>query len=309
LVALTSPALSAPTQTFLVDAGGGGDFTNLQAAVDAVPDGSLLRVVPWPNPALGSYGPVQLSGKSLTFLGLGPYPVIVDSCRITDLDPQQTVVVRNFHFRSTNQAQPTLGIANCEGTVRLHGCRLGGPSESLLQGLPRPLLEVTVSADVTLDRCFVGDGEVSARPGVLVDESRLTATHSSLFAGDPRLGFAVNGPRDGVMGGTGVEVRGRSFVWLGDCVIEGGDGESIENAFFGQGLARGGDGGTGLLVAPSASCVLVDTVLRAGAPGDYFLWNGVGPYNTGAPGIELVGAAQFVPGEQRGLDVFQPVLS
>ncbi|MEZ6015385.1 MAG: right-handed parallel beta-helix repeat-containing protein [Planctomycetota bacterium] len=300
--------MSAPAQTFLVDAGGGGDFSSLQAAVLAVPDDSVLRLVSWPDPAAGSYGSMELSGKSLTVYGLGGTPVNVDWVRIADLDPLQSVTFHNVHFFTANETKPALEVVDCAGTVRLHGCRLSSMEHS--SSSPRPtLLMVNQAADVTLDRCTVDGAEGSFRPGVLIEDSRLTATRSSLIAGDASLAFALNEPRDGDSGRTGVEVRGRSFVWLGDCLVEGGDGQSIQNGYAFMGLARGGDGGTGLLVAPGASCVLVDTVLRAGAPGGYYDWFGSGPHNPGALGADLVGAAQSVAGEQRALDVMQPMLS
>lgn len=51
-----------------VDPGGGGEFTQLQAAIDAVPPGTILRVVG------GTYGPLTIT-KSLTILG-DPAPTI-----------------------------------------------------------------------------------------------------------------------------------------------------------------------------------------------------------------------------------------
>ncbi len=302
LVATTTAA----AQSFLVDAGGAGDFLSIQAAVQAVPDGSTLRLLTAPDPAAESYDSISVNGKSLSFEGLGSVPVLVPWARVRDLAAGQTVSFRNIQFRERYGQVPRLEVSNCAGTVRVHDCEL-----MVEDGASVPLtaiLEVTHSANVTLDGCVI-DGASSSRPAAILMDSRVTATRTSFIGGLTPRNFNVSSIRDGETGTTGVELRGRSFAWLGACHLEGGEGESMENAYSGMGWGYGGDGGTGLKVGPSAVCARLDTTVVGGAPGLYWLWSQLSSGNPGAPGVAIDGAVQDVPGQQRTLDAMHPVHS
>lgn len=68
LVAAAAALVSTPRGQVVVDPNGGGHFTSLQAAIDAVPEHTVLRVVG------GTYGPLEIS-KSLTIVG-DPAPTL-----------------------------------------------------------------------------------------------------------------------------------------------------------------------------------------------------------------------------------------
>jgi hypothetical protein len=86
-----SSLLAQGGPTFVVDAanGPGTNYVDVQAAVLAAPDGSVLLVRP------GSYAPVTIDGKGVTVLADSSF-TIQGSLQILNTQPQQRVLVRGF---------------------------------------------------------------------------------------------------------------------------------------------------------------------------------------------------------------------
>src|SRR5262245_64180842 len=83
-------AVAAPAQTYVVDAAGGGHFTSLQTAIDAVPSGATLHV------KSGSYSGFAIQGKSLTIVAEvagGPNVTYPGSVTLSGLAPGQRVCI------------------------------------------------------------------------------------------------------------------------------------------------------------------------------------------------------------------------
>ena len=73
LAAVAAAAVPPQGQLWIVDKAGGGDFTEIQAAVDFASDGDTIRVVPETLPGV-TYSDVVIDGKGLVLLGENPQP-------------------------------------------------------------------------------------------------------------------------------------------------------------------------------------------------------------------------------------------
>src|SRR6186713_2504221 len=108
---------SAACQTYVVASGGGGQFTSLPQAIQAVPDGATLHVKP------GTYSEFTISGKSITMLAetVGTVTVNVNTaCTITGLSAAQRVFVSGFTFAAGFLAwNATISVTACAGSVVL----------------------------------------------------------------------------------------------------------------------------------------------------------------------------------------------
>jgi hypothetical protein len=129
------PGLLSAQQTILVDAAGGGDFTDIQPAVFAADPGDIIRV------RHGVYGPVTVS-RSLRILGdrIGSHAndlvVINGALQLTGLARDESLVIAGLRATSVS-------VVSCLGDV-------------YLSNLIGPLL-VSSSSFVTLDE-YTGTG-------------------------------------------------------------------------------------------------------------------------------------------------------
>ena len=105
--------------TLRVCAGGGGDFTDIQPAVDASIPGDVIGVCP------GTYGPVKITwGVDVDIIGLGgPNQTFIEGAgRPAELD-EGTLDLRGFHLRGDGLYDPYFpkagGFSLYEGTASL----------------------------------------------------------------------------------------------------------------------------------------------------------------------------------------------
>lgn len=136
IVLILTGSLSAQGQTFLVDAssGPGTNYTDIQAAVQAVPSGSILIV------RQGTYSPVVISGTGLTIL-CDPNVVAAGNPFLTiqNTQPQQSVTVRGLQGNGSSG----LIVQSALGPVTYDGA---GHSIVTLPWFPLPQVGVTVNA-------------------------------------------------------------------------------------------------------------------------------------------------------------------
>ncbi|MBL8722720.1 MAG: hypothetical protein JNK49_01670 [Planctomycetes bacterium] len=166
---LGAVALVAQGQSFFVDLnnGPGTNYTDLQTAIQAVPDGSSLWV------RQGNYPAVTIAGKGLTILGVTS--VSLGGLRISNLAASQTVAVSGIRFRT----DATLDIANAAGSVVIDG------EDSLLngQGLGILPLRIQASPQVHLRRFRIEHGlgdcaaSISGGSSVVLESSDLFGSH------------------------------------------------------------------------------------------------------------------------------------
>ena len=212
---LLAPAAGATT--WVVDAAGGGNFTSIQAAIDAASPGDVLLVKP------GFYTAFTL-GKDLSILGTatGPAPTVIgqslllmENAEIAGLRFGTLELLGASGVVLLDEIEVTgsgVGLAACDG-MRVEGCAQVHIARSLLHGMDgTPTCESIgvgiVDSVVTLTGCTVTGGE---------------------GWGDGFLGYD---------GQEGLEISGDSAVLLAQSSVYGGNGGVPDVIFDGV----GGDG-------------------------------------------------------------------
>src|SRR5262249_40040016 len=169
LAAVPMLALPLAAQVFVVDAnnGPGTNFTTITAAVAAMPDGAILRVLP------GNYDAFRIDGKSLTVLnegGLITGPPTGADVAVANLAATQSVVLRGLSWQSTNGG---MSFTNCNGLVACYQCSAN--QSSFVVGVSQcrqvhlvdcsfsngGILTVvnTTSSDAVFERCYLYGGQ------------------------------------------------------------------------------------------------------------------------------------------------------
>ncbi len=320
-------AVLAPAQTFVVNAAGGGHFTDLPQAIAAVPGGAVLRVRP------GVYSPFTLSNKSLRILGDDPASVVVNmqfsGITLGPTTAQQAIVIRDLRLEVAGVfLPPKLAITGAAGPVLLERvvfapppayffgssaftitgsknvhllhCTLAPPGAT--QGANEPgklaitdsLVEVTActitgGVGASIDRFLAHPGS----PGISLERSFLHLVASQVTGGvgvDGGLrGFSIWYPG---AGGPGVRANA-SVLHAVASTITGGTGGNV-NAY----LPMGGAGGDGLVATAGETRNVGATF--AGGPGGV---GTTGPGPSGQPTVLLAGAKLYEPGTPAPLAV------
>ncbi|MBL8768110.1 MAG: hypothetical protein JNL94_12120 [Planctomycetes bacterium] len=279
-----------------VDAAGGGDFTNLQLAIDASVAGDILLVRP--GSYLGSGQPtVLVVGKGITITADPPTSTFQLNTRIVidGVPAGQTATLRGattpVHTPIVGALAPGIVVTKCFGAVLIEDCI--GEGSIGVGGLG---LAVPGSA------------------GILVEHSAAVSVVRSTGRGGVGVN-AVSGAPPGSnpasSGGPGIRVFA-SQVALHDCTFTGGKGGNasgsfpaapggpgglIETAFaFGAGSSFTGatPNGNGLaIVAPVAPIRCLDTTFTA--------------VGLGAGVLDPANALVTIPGAARHFLVSSPV--
>jgi hypothetical protein len=160
-------AAAIPAQTFVVDAanGPGTHFTEIAAAVAAVPDGATIEV------RAGAYLPFSITGKGVSVFGLGGVTLTGQGFVVHSTSAAQTVVVRGV--------QVNLGrilLAACQGPVVLEQCSYS--HQGFLQAALQ--LDVHDCAQVHVADCLLG-GDLS--PAAQATDSTVLLRGSTLRGG------------------------------------------------------------------------------------------------------------------------------
>ncbi len=190
----------------VVDAAGGGDFTQIQPAINAALDNDTILVKP------GNYSGTLYVDRPVTVIGdEGALPIVTGDCEVGLLSSGEVATLARLKVQ--NDAGPGLVVALLSGSVRVVECEFIGSNGTMNPGnLPASGAAVgsgvgAVSDNVAFVGCTIRGGN-----GVSV------------------LGCAGNGWSGGAFG---LAANGR--VALYECVVEGGRG--------GTGGVSGGGGG------------------------------------------------------------------
>jgi hypothetical protein len=210
-LALSAAALAAQGRTWIVDAAGGGQFTDLPAAEVAAAHGDLLEVRP------GLYSPFQTS-KGIAVLGQGSVrlrgnaPFLGGLVEVRSLPAGRTFSMRNVAVEYLPPAHGILLDGN-QGRVHLHELRVGPQPNSFTQGLGAAL-RVTNCLAVTVHGCsLVGN--------------------SAIWSSDARIAVAAS------------QVHGVSAIQgLGPPIAPAGNGliATRSSVHFARSNVRGGNG-------------------------------------------------------------------
>lgn len=216
---LATAAIAQGTYVVDIANGPGTNYTQIQAAVTAVPSGSVLRVRP------GIYSPVTISGKAITILcdpgarvGDPWLPFLV----ITGTQSSQTVLVQGLVPTS---GTPGGQITSANGPVIIDGS--GQIVQATLTAYSAsPTLVITNSSRVVFRNATILGG-VSSGPmtvnGIAYEACNVTGSTVS-FESCTLRGMSSQSSAVGFSPGRPGLVAASSQIMLTDCIVEGGAG-------------------------------------------------------------------------------------
>ncbi|QDU66154.1 hypothetical protein [Engelhardtia mirabilis] len=306
VLALTSmfafPAAAlALGQVHVVDASGApGAFTDLQEAIFAAQDGDLILVED------GTYSSFTISAKGLTIVAdTGAAPVVVGRAEISGTAAGQDILIRGLELR-TPLFEPGSSVTSTLGTVEWVDCVIR--NGNIGQGFAPEGLALTDCAQVVFAGCELR-GSPAGFPGAgsgLESFNAFVQAYDSLFQGaQGALGELGHG-------GHGARVTG-GVLFASGCTFapgDGGNGVTISTQFMTK-CKDAGDGGSGILLEPSATIpvpafLALDCTFGAGDFGKATLATCV----DGVPGQEielLAGVHLPLPGTARSSVASSPV--
>jgi hypothetical protein len=254
-------------QTYVVDRSGGGNFTTFQQAIDAVPDGSVLRV------RAGDYVPFILQNKSLTIIGdagvvVGPVYGAAGPVAIGPTAANQTIVMKGIAFRGQqDNFALTVRLQNLAGPVFVEDVTVGHPQD----WYPGAEMVITGCANTHLLRCSLQGLGYSNVPSPMLSISG-SAVELAQCTVTPRMLTAIlaTASRIALISCTVTGGRGDDYAptrsGMGAVVLSSGSelhaygiGGSISGGAGGRGggvLGPGGNGGTGLSLANSTATLV-----------------------------------------------------
>ncbi len=223
-LALSCLASSASAGVIVVNISGGGQFTNLQAAVDAASDGDCILVKP------GQYASVFIFSKSLTIAAdAGANVSVFGQVTVSSLTSSQSFLLHGVHV--IGAGGPALRTMYNQGEVRIQHCTISGA-----HGDPY---------DPGALAC-TGPGHLAGWPGADLEANPGgTAFDDCTITGGDTFdaGWACC-CGTGAAGGEGLKFT-RSMVAVYDCTLRGGNG--------GDSGTTGGAGGRGCRLIPDTS--------------------------------------------------------
>lgn len=227
---------TAEANTLVVDAAGGGAFTDIPAAVAAAQPFDVIVVQP------GTYSGFAVS-SNITVLGLGPNVRVGSGTRVHAVAGGQRVVLAALVLAD-------LRINNCAGAVVLDGLDVGGTT---LPSTFSQSIEVNQCADVRAIQCSFGAPNAIHLRGAHVTASRVEFVQCDVAGGTGLLadcGFPFNGVE-------ALFATGSSRVHLASTVVLGGEGGGVTST-CGSGCNLGaGSGGAGAWVTAQSELLVM----------------------------------------------------
>jgi hypothetical protein len=270
-------AATISADVLVVDASGGGNYTQIQAAVDAAVDGDTILV------KSGTYNSFRVSNTELAIVGdAGSDVQVVGAIRATNLAAGKTLVLENLNATGqTGDAISVYGLylSNNQGRVRVESCRFAGkPSYGFYGVHGYDAIRVEGCSDVAMTRTtsLGGSAGFFNNLGTLPSGAGLNAQSSVLAIYDSTLrggtGTSVSPNSPAVSGGNGGHGCWTESCWLfaSGCQFLAGNGGQGGAGYF-MAEAYGGDGGDGIRLEYGSTAVLFDDVLvrgLGGAPGN-----------------------------------------
>lgn len=266
----------------VVDAGGGGSFTQIQPAVDAAVDGDTILV------KTGTYPGFRIDDKSLSVVVDSSASVSVgQSVAVNDLGASRSVLLAGFQIQGNSYGAALLA-QNDRGSLRVEDCTLVAMSNGLCSSPLAGALLVN-DLDAAFCRCTIRgapgiEGNYSqgceGGHGLQAQSSSVALYDCIVQGGDGGIGYDTGcdcshdgGP--GGSGGDGISFTAPGFVFASNTNIEGGSGG---DGGYGctvfcdcNGPGNGGPGGVGFHAsngsAPYPWFVYLDSTVSGGAGG------------------------------------------
>ncbi|MEZ6014591.1 MAG: hypothetical protein R3F49_05715 [Planctomycetota bacterium] len=277
---LVTTAATAQADVLVVDALGGGDFTDLQAAVVAASSGDTLLV------RSGDYGAFTIHAKALDIAAYeGATVRVFGGSAVQNLNSSHEVVLSGLELRPdlAQWVAPTLGLTANAGRVRLVDCAIFG-----LDGLGDfddggLACAISGTGDVGLFHCRLRGGAggqgffcnfTTGGLGLEVSQGQVDLYGSTIEGGpsaDTLSNFQLGGH-----GGPAALVRGAATLRGFSSTFAGANGGEGDLSFT---FCACGDGGAGLRAEGASVAELFDCVTTGGQGGITF---GGGTCNAGA---------------------------
>jgi hypothetical protein len=289
---------------WVVDQAGGGDFTTIQAAIDAADSGDAIEVRP------GIYAGFIWESKELVVFGSGtPAPTIESPVEIRSIGPQQSAVLRSFTLRYRGVLRLVfVELESSPGTIWLEDCTFPDTGS--------PLFHTVIGRDcgnIVLQHCTVAGrpwGSYPFPPLTAFTSIRSTVhAYESEFRG-PAKGVSYSDPPTNAPGGHGMTLED-SQLFASGCAFVGGDpGQEIGgcNVFGGVQCSNAAPGGTGLIVDAGSSAESLASTFIGGGGRPAGLANCNGPLScpAGPTGEPFTGALTTIPLPARSYRVEAP---
>ncbi len=304
--ALASIALAGNVHTV---GGTGGDYPDIQSAVDASADGDVVLV------RSGNYPGFLIDGKSISVVAdTNDEVALLSSVNVGNIGAGQTVVLAGLHVIALPaQTYACFSAYASSGSVRLQSCRLGEPTMLRGQGA-----SFTQCGDVALVGCILRgcdgyDPIYGGGPGgaALSAQGGRTALYDcTLVGGRGQDGYDGSGAFGGD-GGDGCDLSLNASLFASGTTFQGRDGGRGSNETDCFDLAGdGGNGGDGIRSTGPVLVGFFDCVKVAGAGGTGGAGGSCGPDGLpGAAGVpqSLTGTVDVFGGSARQLVMPTPV--
>lgn len=309
--------LSLAPDVLVVDDDPGGDFLEIQAAVEAAADGDTILV------RAGQYAPVFVDGRGVTITADTDALVELPALLVRNTSSDQRFVARGLDVVPTGLAtgliELGIEIEDCAGTVLIEDCRAIGPMTGPdLLFPPSPATRVRSSDNVFLVDVLSFGSESIQQTFETTGGRGLSCVFStlSIFGGEYRGGPGLDGDgpflffnEPGSGGGDGMVVDSSELFLSGVTIVGGDGGDGVDGGADGGFVAPCSEGGNGgdALDAPSTTVTYRDTAFVVGVGG---LGGAPLPDSPacpdGVPGEVIAGAMASIvseAGAARALDV------
>lgn len=243
---------SSKANVLVVDAGGGGGYTQISAAVAAATDGDVLLV------RTGGYTGFSIGSKALDVVADASANVQVNGpVSVSSIGASRTVTLTGLTILGTSSA-PALVLASSSGSIRVQGCTVRGFDQQdcvayYMHG--GTAASVTACSDVTFAACTLDGGDPAdlggyvtgwnGGEGLVADSSSIALYDSDVSGGNgaseipscPHFGECCAYGGDG---GDGVNARLAPIVFLSNCNLRGGNAGVNPNSFGYTGCSGSG---------------------------------------------------------------------
>jgi hypothetical protein len=297
LLGLTTGATASAN--VLIVAPSGGDYTNIQVAINAAIDCDVILV------KSGTYAGFVINNRDLEIVeDYAQTATIVGGVRLLNLSAGRDVLIDGFDIEALPSAPQAylhgFSAVDCAGSIRIQDCSFR-PGDSAHSGAHfRDCTDVVI-----MDSTLAGrGGDVDSSRGFECVGSNVAVYRTVASGGATNhLGYGANG-------GDGAQLQA-SYLFAAGSSIVGGDGEyGWLTCFPVQYCDDGGDGGDGLVGRTGSMIELVETPTSGGAGGDAGCCAQVCCVD-GTPGTPIVlmdgSTSADLPHHARGMSVNGPL--
>lgn len=305
LFILTS--LYAPLSAAVITVGAGGDYPEIQDAVDVAVDGDVLLIYE------GTYQPVEISKLGISLVAdVDAAVCIKNGLTISKLAAGKNILISNIKVDFDGAVTGiALDMYSNYGSIRFEGCRfLGSDYDSGKGSKPERGARVNGSKDVAFVDCYFegGDGGKNSigqiypgKDGMNTNASIIALYRCTLVGGEGEDGPVASKGSDGGHAYYSYNTR----LFASDSIFQGGDGGDGGGGYEMTSGGNGGDGGHGVCLMATYCQAYLQWCSKEGGlegagglPNGYGSWPGL-PGNPGEPLFIGQGYAEELGGPVR----------